>query len=97
MFQLRQDLHFPRNVLQGTPFRTFVFMYVLHGVHIAGTVTFLHDADLPGREIASRAWELNFTREIACLPRRSAFEDSGFFLSKSPNFWYREISFFFFV
>lgn len=46
MFQLRQDLHFPRHVLQSAPFRAFVFMYVLHSVHIPSTVTFLHDAYL---------------------------------------------------
>lgn len=46
MFQLRQDLHFPRNILQGAPFHALVFMHVLHGVHIAGTVAFLHDANL---------------------------------------------------
>lgn len=49
MFQLREDLHFPRHVLQGAPLRALVFMYVLHGVHVAGAVTFLHDADLKAR------------------------------------------------
>lgn len=53
MLQLRQDLHLSRHIFQGTPFRAFVLMYVLHGVHIAGTVTFLHDADLLA-EIASK-------------------------------------------
>lgn len=65
MLQLWQDLHLPRYILQGTPFRAFVFMYILHGVHIAGTVTFLHDADLLA-EIASK---LNSARQIRALRR----------------------------
>lgn len=55
MLQFRQDLHLPRHILQGAPFCAFVFMYVLHSVHTAGTVTFLHDANLLA-EIASKLY-----------------------------------------
>lgn len=54
MLELRQDLHLSCHILEGTPFRAFIFMYVLHGVHVAATVTFLHDADLLAQKLQPR-------------------------------------------
>lgn len=46
VFQLREDLHFPCDILQRTPHRALTLVHVLHRVHVSSTISFLHYANL---------------------------------------------------
>ena len=46
VFQLRQDLHFTRDVLQRATHCALTLVNVLHRVHVSGTVPFLYYAHL---------------------------------------------------